>query len=143
MLSLKPAFSTLLFHFHQNHSISSSSALLIGAYTWLTVLFNGLPWKRTLCPWWLLPAFLGEEWGASPSQGGGGAGSARAAWRWQCLTEPAWPGSAGPVPSAPLPSCPGDLWGLDLGPPGVSAAVNADERKHFSCSSWIGSEKTF
>ena len=47
MLSFKTTFSTLLFHFHQNHSISSSSALLIGAYTWLTVLFNGLPWKRT------------------------------------------------------------------------------------------------
>ena len=29
----------------QNHSTSASSALLIGAYTWVTVIFNGLPWK--------------------------------------------------------------------------------------------------
>ena len=38
------------------------------------------------------------------------------------LVGPDSPGSAGPVPSAPPPSCPGDLWGFNLGPPGVSAA---------------------
>ena len=31
----------------QNCSSSASSALLVGAQTWLTVILNGLPWKRT------------------------------------------------------------------------------------------------
>ena len=31
----------------QNHSVSPSSALLVGAQTWITMILNGLPWKRT------------------------------------------------------------------------------------------------
>ena len=31
----------------QNHSTSAFSALLVGAQTWITVILNGLPWKRT------------------------------------------------------------------------------------------------
>ena len=31
----------------QNHSTSVSSALLVGAQTWITVILNVLPWKRT------------------------------------------------------------------------------------------------
>ena len=31
----------------QNHPTSASSALLVGAQTWITVILNGLPWKRT------------------------------------------------------------------------------------------------
>ena len=31
----------------QNRSTSASSALLVGAQTWITVILNGLPWKRT------------------------------------------------------------------------------------------------
>ena len=31
----------------QNHSTLASSALLVGAYPWITVILNGLPWKRT------------------------------------------------------------------------------------------------
>ena len=42
----------------QNHSTSASLALLFEAQTWITVILNGLPWKRTeifllflrLCP---------------------------------------------------------------------------------------------
>ena len=30
----------------QNHSTITSSALLVGAWTWITVILNGLPWKR-------------------------------------------------------------------------------------------------
>ena len=30
-----------------NHSTSASSALLVGAKTWITVMLNGLPWKQT------------------------------------------------------------------------------------------------
>ena len=30
----------------QNHSTSAYSALLFGAQTWITVILNGLPWKR-------------------------------------------------------------------------------------------------
>ena len=29
----------------QDLSTSASSALLVGAYTWITVILNGLPWK--------------------------------------------------------------------------------------------------
>ena len=31
----------------QNRSASASSALLVGAQTWFTLILNGLPWKRT------------------------------------------------------------------------------------------------
>ena len=31
----------------QNRSASASSALRVGAQTWITVILNGLPWKRT------------------------------------------------------------------------------------------------
>ena len=31
----------------QNHSTSASSALLVRAQTWITVMLNGLPWKQT------------------------------------------------------------------------------------------------
>ena len=31
----------------QNCSTSASLALVIGAQTWITVILNGLPWKRT------------------------------------------------------------------------------------------------
>ena len=31
----------------QNRSTSASSALLFGAYTWITVILNGLPWRWT------------------------------------------------------------------------------------------------
>ena len=31
----------------ENHSTSASSALLVWAQTWITVILNGLPWKRT------------------------------------------------------------------------------------------------
>ena len=31
----------------QDRSTSASSALLVGAYTWITVILNGLPWKQT------------------------------------------------------------------------------------------------
>ena len=31
----------------QNHSTSASSALPVGAQTWITVILNGLPWRRT------------------------------------------------------------------------------------------------
>ena len=31
----------------QNHSTSAFSVLLVGALTWITVILNGLPWKRT------------------------------------------------------------------------------------------------
>ena len=31
----------------KNHSTSASSALLVGAQTWITVILNGLPWKQT------------------------------------------------------------------------------------------------
>ena len=31
----------------QNHSISASSVLLVGAQIWITVILNGLPWKQT------------------------------------------------------------------------------------------------
>ena len=40
----------MLYHLsHQgsNHSISASSALLVVAYTWITVVLNDLPWKWT------------------------------------------------------------------------------------------------
>ena len=30
----------------ENHSTSASSALLAGAYTWITVILNDLPWKQ-------------------------------------------------------------------------------------------------
>ena len=30
----------------QNLSASASAALLVGAQTWITVILNGLPWKR-------------------------------------------------------------------------------------------------
>ena len=30
-----------------NHSTSASLALVVGAKTWITVILNGLPWKRT------------------------------------------------------------------------------------------------
>ena len=30
-----------------NHSTSASLALVVGAYTWITVMLNGLPWKQT------------------------------------------------------------------------------------------------
>ena len=33
--------------FSQNRSTSASSALLVGAQTWITVILNGLPWKQT------------------------------------------------------------------------------------------------
>ena len=29
------------------HSTSASSALVVGAQTWITVILNGLPWKQT------------------------------------------------------------------------------------------------
>ena len=32
----------------QNHSTSASSALLVEAQTWITVILNGLPWKETI-----------------------------------------------------------------------------------------------
>ena len=31
----------------QNRSTSASSALLVGAQTWITVILNDLPWKQT------------------------------------------------------------------------------------------------
>ena len=31
----------------QNHSNSASSALVVGAWTWITVMLNALPWIRT------------------------------------------------------------------------------------------------
>ena len=31
----------------QNSSTSASSALLVGAETWITVILNGIPWKQT------------------------------------------------------------------------------------------------
>ena len=31
----------------KNHSTSACLALLVGAYTWITVVLNGLLWKRT------------------------------------------------------------------------------------------------
>ena len=31
----------------KNRSTSASSALLVRAQTWITVILNGLPWKRT------------------------------------------------------------------------------------------------
>ena len=31
----------------QNHSTSASSALVVGAWTWITVMLNALPWIRT------------------------------------------------------------------------------------------------
>ena len=31
----------------QNHSTSAYSALLVGAQTWIIVILNSLPWKRT------------------------------------------------------------------------------------------------
>ena len=31
----------------QNHSPSASSALLVGAQSWINVILNGLPWKQT------------------------------------------------------------------------------------------------
>ena len=31
----------------QNHTTSASSALLIRAQTWIIMILNGLPWKRT------------------------------------------------------------------------------------------------
>ena len=31
----------------QSHSTSASSALLFRAWTWITVILNGLPWKQT------------------------------------------------------------------------------------------------
>ena len=31
----------------QYHSTSASSVLLVGAQTWIAVILNGLPWKRT------------------------------------------------------------------------------------------------
>ena len=31
----------------QNRSTSASSVLLVGAQTWITMILNGLPWKRT------------------------------------------------------------------------------------------------
>ena len=31
----------------QNHSASASSALMVGTWTWITVILNGLPWKWT------------------------------------------------------------------------------------------------
>ena len=31
----------------QNRSTSASSTLAVGAYTWITVILNGLPWKQT------------------------------------------------------------------------------------------------
>ena len=33
--------------FSLNHSTSASSALLVREQTWITVILNGLPWKRT------------------------------------------------------------------------------------------------
>ena len=38
----------------QNHSTSASSALLVRAWTWITVTLNGLPWNRTesFCHFW-------------------------------------------------------------------------------------------
>ena len=38
----------------QNRSTSASSALLVGAQTWITVILNGLPWKRTEIILWFL-----------------------------------------------------------------------------------------
>ena len=32
---------------HRNRSASASSALLVGAQTWIAVILYGLPWKRT------------------------------------------------------------------------------------------------
>ena len=32
---------------HRTRSTSASSALLVGAETWITMMLNGLPWKRT------------------------------------------------------------------------------------------------
>ena len=29
-----------------SHSTSASSALLVGAYSWITVILNGLPWRQ-------------------------------------------------------------------------------------------------
>ena len=31
----------------ENHSASASSVLLVGASTWITVILNGFPWRRT------------------------------------------------------------------------------------------------
>ena len=31
-----------------NHSTSASSALLVGAQAWITVILNGLPWKPVI-----------------------------------------------------------------------------------------------
>ena len=30
-----------------NHSTSTSTVLLVGAWTWITMILNGLPWKKT------------------------------------------------------------------------------------------------
>ena len=38
----------------QNRSTLASSALLVWAYTWITVIWNGLPWKWTE----IMPSFL-------------------------------------------------------------------------------------
>ena len=32
---------------HHRTSISASLTLVVGAQTWITVMLNGLPWKRT------------------------------------------------------------------------------------------------
>lgn len=86
---------------------------------------SGLGW----C-WW-----LSLQQGPKEGPGGGGgeeprrtgelaragdAGEARQPNRF-LLVGPDSPGSAGPVPSAPPLSCPCDLRGFHLGPPGVSA----------------------
>ena len=36
----------------QNRSASASLALLVGAYFWITVILNGLPWKWTFSLFW-------------------------------------------------------------------------------------------
>ena len=40
-------FQKISFRSSQNCSTSASSALVVGAQTWITVILNSLPWKQT------------------------------------------------------------------------------------------------
>ena len=39
--------SRIYYRSSKNHSVSSSSASVVGAQTWMTVKLNGLPWRQT------------------------------------------------------------------------------------------------
>ena len=39
--------SRMSYRSSQNHSASASSALVVGAWTWISVILNGLTWKGT------------------------------------------------------------------------------------------------